>query len=814
MKKIKNIIYYAAAALLSLSMTACVEDIVAELGEQDHENCHGVYFPAQDGTGDIQIDPNDPTSFKFTIKRTNARGELRVPIKIESNHDGMFSTSEVYFEEDSPTTELEVYFPSAKMGVTYECTLMIDGDEYVSKYSNNASFLSFKVTRVKWNRLVGDNGATTGLWRDGVFAEWFNLANPNLEQKVEIYERDDKPGYYRIYDVYNTAYMTQMFGMDASSVCLEKNYTYIDATDPDKVWIPTFRTGLVMSTEYGECSIASYVTENEEFDASISSVYGKLENGIITFPANSLQLNFAILGWYPTNTYGLHRIILPGYRAIENNISLEASMSDKDGYLPVKVSFGQDISTVKLVAYKGTLAESMIAETAEGIAAGIIPTNIDDVKSSKTIQLSFEETGLYTLIAVGLDNKGKLSNYTSTSFGYLKSGDEKEVVLNYGLLCSDKYYPDGLTSENSLEIYINGKDIERLYAGLYEKENWDNNQNQIRENIRYSQMSQESLDLINGKGLSLVEGGLVPGTEYVLLLVAYNGYTETEFIATAKTGGEWDYRLAYYSSADINYDKFVSSADAFLGEWNYYAMEAGLPSRSYLGKVQIENSNTTYQGTPCVKVSGLFPFLRNYYKVKNDAMDFYYYEGFLWNYEPTFDYFIYEGMYVYTNVMLYGSDGAAYNGYGGILGAYVEKQGKECIAFVDSGAAESMGITFNGLALLGFEDADFTIMLGLLDMVESMILVDPANDPDPIVNDTIDYGDGTASSSVSEEQLEMFQRMARMEPVNYVETYNGHMMSLIDKIRAGGSVKNYLDGSTAKIVTPSFDLRPAACTVR
>lgn len=814
MKKIKNIIYYAAAALLSLSMTACVEDIVAELGEQDHENCHGVYFPAQDGTGDIQIDPNDPTSFKFTIKRTNARGELRVPIKIESNHDGMFSTSEVYFEEDSPTTELEVYFPSAKMGVTYECTLMIDGDEYVSKYSNNASFLSFKVTRVKWNRLVGDNGATTGLWRDGVFAEWFNLANPNLEQKVEIYERDDKPGYYRIYDVYNTAYMTQMFGMDASSVCLEKNYTYIDATDPDKVWIPTFRTGLVMSTEYGECSIASYVTENEEFDASISSVYGKLENGIITFPANSLQLNFAILGWYPTNTYGLHRIILPGYRAIENNISLEAAMSDKDGYLPVKVSFGQDISTVKLVAYKGTLAESMIAETAEGIAAGIIPTNIDDVKSSKTIQLSFEETGLYTLIAVGLDNKGKLSNYTSTSFGYLKSGDEKEVVLNYGLLCSDKYYPDGLTSENSLEIYINGKDIERLYAGLYEKENWDNNQNQIRENIRYSQMSQESLDLINGKGLSLVEGGLVPGTEYVLLLVAYNGYTETEFIATAKTGGEWDYRLAYYSSADINYDKFVSSADAFLGEWNYYAMEAGLPSRSYLGKVQIENSNTTYQGTPCVKVSGLFPFLRNYYKVKNDAMDFYYYEGFLWNYEPTFDYFIYEGMYVYTNVMLYGSDGAAYNGYGGILGAYVEKQGKECIAFVDSGAAESMGITFNGLALLGFEDADFTIMLGLLDMVESMILVDPANDPDPIVNDTIDYGDGTASSSVSEEQLEMFQRMARMEPVNYVETYNGHMMSLIDKIRAGGSVKNYLDGSTAKIVTPSFDLRPAACTVR
>lgn len=814
MKNIKNLIYYFIAALMSITMTGCVEETIAEVGSPDHENCHGVYFPVQEGTGDIQIDPNDPTSFKFIVKRLNARGELRVPIRIESNYEGMFSTSEVIFEEDNPAAEVEVFFPSAKMGVTYECTLVIDGDEYVSKYSSNASFLSFKVTRVKWNRLVGDDGSTKGLWRDGVFAEWFNLAVPNCEQSIEIYERDDRPGYYRLHDVYNVDFVSRMFGMDASSVCLEKNYTYIDATDPEKVWIPTFRTGLVFSNEYGECSIASYVTENEDFDPSISSVYGKLENGIITFPTGSIELKFALLGWYPTNTKGLHRVILPGYRALENGLELEAGLSDANGYLPVKVTIGQDIKRVKLIAYEGPMTESAAAEIAQKIADDKITTTLDDLMASKTIQLTFDKTGEYTLIAVGLDSKGKLSNYSMSTFGYLKSGDSKDIVLNYGLISSDKHAPEGLTSKNSLEIYINGEDIKRLYAGLYEKENWDDNQQSIRENLKHSRMSEESLLQINDEGLSLVEGGLVPGTEYVLVLVAYNGYTEKEFVATAKTGGDWDYRLAYYSNSDINYDKFVSSPDAYIGEWNYYAIEAGLPSRSYLGKVQIENSPVTYNGQQCVRITGMFPFLRNYYKVKNDAMDFYFYDGFIWNYKPAFDYFVYEGMYVYTNVMLYGSDGAAYNGYGGILGAYVMKNGQECIAFLDSGAAANMGISFNGLALLGFEDADYTMLVGLIDMVESMVLVDPAKDPDPIITGKLDYGDGSSAASVTEEQLAMFQRRARQAPVNFVESYHGGMMSLVDEIRASASVKNYLDVGTAKVVTPSFDFRVANCQVQ
>lgn len=815
MKLIKTIFYCMSALLVSFMMTSCAEELTAELGAPDNADCHGVYFPSQVGTGDLQIGPDDPKTVTFKVRRVNTRGALEVPVTIESNYEGIFSTTELYFEEDAPTAEVQVFFPKIQQGVKYECTLKIEGAEFVSNYSQNPSHISFNVTCVKWNKLIGDNGETTGLWRDGVFAEWFTLANPNYEQAFEIYERDDKPGYYRIFDVYGTSFMTNMFGMDASSVCLEKHYTYIDATDPEKVWIPTFKTGCVLSADYGEMSIASYVVENKEFDSSISSIYGKLENGIITFPANALQLHFSILGWYTANSYGLHRIILPGYRAIENDIKISAGITENDGKLPVEVKFGQDIKTVKLYAVEGSLAESVVASLAEEIASGSVETNIADMKRSGEVRLAFEKTGIYTLVAVGLDKDGKLSNYTSDSFGYKKTVDEKEVVLNCGLIRSNRNAPNGQTEENSLELYINGKNIKRLHAGIYEREKFEKNKDAYMKALKSTEMTEESLNVINGEGMSLVQGGLVPGTEYVLAICAYNGYSEQEFFVYESTGGQWDYRLAYYSSEDIDADKMfnVLSAADYYGTYNYYAMEAS-NERLYLGEVDIEASSTSYQGQACVKVSGLFPFMRKNYGVEDDSMDFYFYKGYIWNYKLRMDYFIFEGMYVYTNAMMYESSGAAYGGQGGLFGAFVRKQGKDgakmCISIMDSGAGAQQGLSFEGFAILGYEDSNHTVSVGLLDLVESIVLVPKADDPDPLVKEEAE----TDEEDMDTASVKMFQKMANSPRyVNFVETDEGMMMSLIDRINASKDLTNYLDLGTAEEVSAkSRSYKSAACT--
>ena len=801
MKRSINILSCISALLMSLMMTSCVEGLTAELGEPDNGDCYGVYFPAQKGTGDIHVGPDDPKTFTFQVRRTNTRGALTVPVTVESNHPGIFTTTEIVFEEDAPTADISIHFPSIKLGVKYDCTVRVSGDEYVSSYSKNASHLSFSVTCVRWNKLVGPKGETTGLWRDGVFPEWFSVPNPNLEQSIVIEERDDLPGYYRIYDVYNSSYMTSMFNMNASSICLEKNYTYIDATDPEKVWIPTFKTGIVMSAEYGEISIASYVVENPEFDPSISSIYGTLKDGVISFPANALQMHLALLGWYPSNSYGLHRVILPGYRAIDDAITLETGITGADGKIPVKINLGIDVRKVKLYTTEGAIAESVIAGYAEQIAAGTMQTNHDDITSSKTVKFEFEKTGDYTLIAVGIGADGKLINYTFDTFGYKKGADEMPIELNYGLIRSNKHAPDGMTEENSLEIYINGKDIERLHVGLFEKEAFDNDPVNYWNTVAASELSEANLDIVNGSGLSLVQSGLVPGTEYVLALRAYNGYTEADFTAVATTGGEWDYRLASYNSEDQDADKMMNVIDKsdYYGTYNYYAMEA-TSSRYCLGQVVIEDSETFYQGVPCVKVSGLFPHLRKTYKVDDDSMDFYYYSGYIWNYDYRPEYFIFEGMYVFTDCMLYASNGSAYGGQGGIFGAFVKKNkpgAKTCIALMDSGiAAAQLGVSFNGFALIGFEDSNHTVSMGLLDLVEGMVLVPKGDDPNPVYPPK-----ETEKEDVETAGLKMLYNMSQQKQyMNFVESPEGHMMSLIDKMKNHKTVNNHFDLSRATIL--------------
>ena len=183
--KMKRSLIYIMTALLSMVMFSCAQEEMHAPGELDNENCYGVYFPAQKGLGNIQIEPDDPTTMKFIVRRVNSRGEIRVPVSISSNYP-VFTVDEIVFEDGSPVSELVVHFPSAKIAVTYECTLRIEGDEFVSKYSSNPSHINFSVTRVKWNDVIGPNGETTGRWRDGIFPEWFAVTNPNLERSIVL----------------------------------------------------------------------------------------------------------------------------------------------------------------------------------------------------------------------------------------------------------------------------------------------------------------------------------------------------------------------------------------------------------------------------------------------------------------------------------------------------------------------------------------------------------------------------------------------------------------------------------------------------
>ena len=783
-------------ALLSMVMFSCAQEEMHAPGELDNENCYGVYFPAQKGLGNIQIEPNDPTTMKFIVRRVNSRGEIRVPVSISSNYP-VFTVDEIVFEDGSPVSELVVHFPSAKIAVTYECTLRIEGDEFVSKYSSNPSHINFSVTRVKWNDVIGPNGETTGRWRDGIFPEWFAVTNPNLERSIVLQERDDMPGFYRTFDVYNADYLGAMFASNVSSLCVAQNYTYIDATNPEKVWIPTFETGVIMHSDYGMMSVASYVAENsDDFDPSIASVYGTLKEGVIEFPYGSLQMKLERMGWYQTNSSGLHRIILPGYRAKEYDMAVTAGVSDRFGNLPVNLTLGADISHVKMAVFEGTLTESAAAEKAELIAkgdAGQLGAEITTVSKSTTVDYSFDKTGMYTVVAAGLDVAGNHRTTKSVSFGYLKAGDDANaVILSSGLICSDKYASEGLTSKNSLEIYISGKNILRLHAGLYSKEKWEANPEAVKKEVEQSQMTKSSLDMVNGSGLFLKQGYLTPGTEYVLVLKAYNGYREEYFISEAKTGGDWDPRLAEYDLGDVNMDLIPLTKDGYCGTYHYYALEGDMYSRAYLGDVTVSTSFPadyvpSMEGYEFINIKGLFPMAKSF-GLEDDSYSFIYYDNLLYNFEQAFESFYSDGTLFYPAVYMYTQSGGAYGGRMGLVGAFVQDG---YLALIDSGMFADYGEAVDGFAVLAYQDPNHKTYSGLIDMVTSILLVREDLDPDPIIDER--KGADAASDSSQKSAWDTLDQIIRQGPQNCVQTFEGFIESSFERARAEVKPKNYLN---------------------
>lgn len=811
----KRYFIYLVSAVFAFAAVSCQEELRYQPGEQDAENCYGVFFPVQTGVGDLQIEPTDPTVLTYTVRRSRTEGELHVPVKVLDTAQ-VFSVTEIVFQDEEAVAEVQVYFPSIEMGKTYECTLQIDGDEYVSKYSQNASSLRFSVTMIKWNTLLGPNGETTGRYRDAVFQDWFSVSDAGAEASVQIQERDDMPGYYRIYDVYNPSYMSAIFGGNMSGNCVYSSYMYIDATNPDKVWIPTFKCGLILHSDYGEISIGSYVTENAaDFGSSITSVYGKMREGVIEFPSGSLQMKLEMMGWYSANATGKHRVILPGYSAKDYNVELTVGVSDEQGMLPVKVDFGRDVTQVWMAAYEGTLTETAAAEQEQLILSGAADVEITKIKRKDTYKFSFDKTGMYSIVAIGLDASGNIQSSDNISFGYLDAadakGDAKPVVLTCGLTVSDKYAAEGLTAKNSLELYINGKNIQRLHAGIYEKDEWEKNRESLLNEIRGSQFNKTNLDLVNGTGLSLKQGYLVPGTGYVLVVEAYNGYREKLFVAEATTDGKWDPRLAHYDMGDINTDLIPAGQTGYYGDYRYYGIEAGSYSREYIGDAKIYVGSGDLEGYTYATIEGLFPNARNKFNMKDDRMTFIYLDGFLYNYDQVFEHFMYQGGIYYPMALMYTQSGQAYGGMIGLMGGYVADG---VLAIVDSGQFADYGEVCDGFALIAYSDMSHTVYTGLLEIVTEMLLIRPDLDDELVAKNGAllpkeDDEEEDKDATISMSQMTQFRDLIVRGPINSVESFDGYIRSAIDQIRSGKYVKNYLDMNNLK-VTSDFTLKGAS----
>ncbi len=156
-----------------------------------------------------------------------------------------------------------------------------------------------------WEIVTAEDGSTTGSWTDDLLSGVFSspVLYPGTKD-VEIYENIYTPGYYRIKNLYTAELTSQMYGCsieDEEGYAVDPEtttiYTYIDATDPDAVWIEFHDVGYYTGETYGNIWFGSYVPDY--FSSGSSDHYGKLVDGVITFPASSI---FLMLDGYSTST--------------------------------------------------------------------------------------------------------------------------------------------------------------------------------------------------------------------------------------------------------------------------------------------------------------------------------------------------------------------------------------------------------------------------------------------------------------------------------------------------------------------------------
>lgn len=728
MKTLKSLLYVFLAAFL---FVGCNDDENFNPGEAEDPDCYSVYFPTQENIGSKELDPAAPTEITFTVRRLKSEGAIVVPVAVTSSAADIFIPSEIEFADGQEETTFSIQFPQAEIGTTYKCEVNIEDKKYASVYGEKATGFAFSVTRVKWNLVTGEGGETKGKWRDDIITPMFNTANPNAEVDIEIYERADKPGYYRM-NPFTQTLIRALFNGSAQA-CTEPNII-IDATNPSAVWIPYQTTGVTLGSD-GEIEIASKVSANFSSVSESASLYGTLKDGVITFPPIGILVNFTVTGgWYNSNSSGMQRIMLPGAKVYDYALGL-TNTEPENGVVKVNFKLGDDVAKVKYAFFNGTMSDALADVRSGEIESGDIAST--EIAASGTVSASFDDTGIYSVVANIYNDAGELEGRSYLSFGYVKAGEESQnaVILSVKTELTWEKEVLGYTPENSIKAIIFGTGIQSGYWGLFKTADLAGlNSAQLAQVAKSSgdAFTDEEIEQINGKeALVPFLIGLNSGTSYTLLVSAFNGYFTKVYAVEQTTEGAPDPYQVHYMPDDIlgGYTKA-----GYLKTWNYYAVDVydkTTTSRQFLGQVVIsENTTDDTQTLDYVNISGISTLAPDLAE-KDDTFPAVWQNGFLY---PTSKRLIGKySSYFIQNLFSCEESTSLYSGTGLFIGGRVADGFVAFVPNPDDLDNPTEPLTFAGMyfgAFTGYNPATgaFTGHAGGLAHVKWLLLVDPAVD--------------------------------------------------------------------------------------
>lgn len=403
----------ALLAITGAAMTSCSDDNNYTAGLPSD----GAYFGESASKVEFSL---DNTSFPVTVSRTSAQADATVSIA-SVDESGLFTIpTSVTFSGNELSATINIGYDPEKVeqDVNYSITLTVTpATEYgISTYSFTA------VSPSPWTSL----GKCT--YTDDFITTFYNVQNMTYE--VEIQENDLTPGLYRLVNPYGKLYPYNDPGDYDTS---KDYYMTIDATDPDRVVLNRFLSGMDWGDgEFMMYSFAGYYLNAgktpEEVDAS--GYFGTLENGVITWPKGTLMIgipNGNSYSLYPANNKGAARIVMPGVVISDYSAQVDYAGRkvdvDENNLLTADVTLGEDVATARVAAVLG--------QDINAIAEGIIDGTIESVEitASGTVELPIEKAdGIYTILVVTYDGDGEVQEYAYDFVEIAFSGKQwKEV---------------------------------------------------------------------------------------------------------------------------------------------------------------------------------------------------------------------------------------------------------------------------------------------------------------------------------------------------------------------------------------------------
>lgn len=571
----RTIKYIFSAFMAAGVLAGCTSEVEYLPGAEDNPDNYGVYFPTQTTPTEVEVSTTDPTEVTYRIRRTKYLDEITVPFELTASEEGIFDIEPIVFKAGEQETEIKVNFENAEKGKTYDCEIRIVDPDYISLYKPRTTSLSFSVVRADWELLDSEYGHT-GKWRDDIVGNLYSVNssafNPNPEIEVEIYQREDKPGYYRM-KVYGESFMSALMSGNATSFESKDLWTVIDAQDPDKVFIPYQSTGLTLVSDDGEMRIASNVPENFSMDASVGQ-YGTMKDGIITFPPQSIviELSSSAGNFYYANLSGLQRLTLPGITVPDYSVSLSKT-EPADGVVTVRATFADDAKYFKYSIFEGVLTDAQV----DLKALEMDQTQVFDgtLIGTSNIRITDMQTGKYTLIGCIYDESEVMRDYASISFGYVALGEERNVNLKVGLEATNEYENEGISTDNAARFYVYGENIESASYALFRTDRISGLDAGALLDAQGTSFTEDEISQINTTHYSNMITGLNGDSDYTLFVRAFNGYVTQIFSTTYKTTGTFNPALETYT-----YNDFLDNSNQPTVEdltdpkgWNYYAID-------------------------------------------------------------------------------------------------------------------------------------------------------------------------------------------------------------------------------------------------